>query len=191
MGVSTDLLDAIRAAPHDDAPRLVYADHLISQGDPRGEFIAAQVMGTLETRERWIELLRAHRDEWTRDAQRIGASNAQFDRGFIERIDLWSLASLFSHARELREWAPVPAVYLAQLGSLATFSPDRDAYVVSAAHIRGVHFAVYGVDTSRLLDEVVECTAQERAGVRYWFTGPRALVVEVGERRRRRVLNLT
>lgn len=35
-------LEAIRAAPDDDAPRLVYADWLSERGDPRGEFIVAQ-----------------------------------------------------------------------------------------------------------------------------------------------------
>lgn len=35
-------LDAIRAAPNDDAPRLVYADWLLERGDPRGEALAAQ-----------------------------------------------------------------------------------------------------------------------------------------------------
>ncbi|MEO8707311.1 MAG: TIGR02996 domain-containing protein [Kofleriaceae bacterium] len=34
------LLSAIRDAPDDDAPRLVYADWLIERGDPRGEYIA-------------------------------------------------------------------------------------------------------------------------------------------------------
>ena len=39
-------LDAIRAAPDDDAPRLVYADHLLESSDEKkrayGEFIIAQ-----------------------------------------------------------------------------------------------------------------------------------------------------
>lgn len=35
-------LAAIRAAPDDDAPRLVYADWLIERGDPRGELIQLQ-----------------------------------------------------------------------------------------------------------------------------------------------------
>src|SRR6202012_5703337 len=92
------LLDAIRAAPHDDAPRLVYADHLIAHGDPRGEFIAAQIMRSIDTRERWIELLRAHRDAWTLDARMMGATDLRFDRGFIERIELPSLAKVLHYA---------------------------------------------------------------------------------------------
>jgi len=37
------LLEAVLAAPDDDEPRLVYADWLTEQGDPRGEFILVQI----------------------------------------------------------------------------------------------------------------------------------------------------
>ena len=36
-------LVAIRVNPTDDAPRLVYADWLDDQGDPRGELIRVQM----------------------------------------------------------------------------------------------------------------------------------------------------
>jgi len=36
------LLRAIEGAPEDDAPRMVYADWLMTRGDPRGEFIQLQ-----------------------------------------------------------------------------------------------------------------------------------------------------
>ena len=36
-------LQRIRAFPDDDAPRLVFADWLDEQGDPRGEFIRVQI----------------------------------------------------------------------------------------------------------------------------------------------------
>ncbi len=39
------LLDAIVAAPEDDAPRSIYADLLSSRGDPRGELIALSLAG--------------------------------------------------------------------------------------------------------------------------------------------------
>jgi len=43
MSNGTALLDAIRAAPDDDAPRLVYADWLDEHGQPeRAEFIRVQ-----------------------------------------------------------------------------------------------------------------------------------------------------
>ncbi|MEZ4239006.1 MAG: TIGR02996 domain-containing protein [Myxococcota bacterium] len=37
------LLAAIRAAPHDDGPRLVYADWLMARGDVRGELVSLEV----------------------------------------------------------------------------------------------------------------------------------------------------
>jgi uncharacterized protein (TIGR02996 family) len=40
FGVTAELRAAIRANPNDREPRLVYADWLIEQGDPRGEWIA-------------------------------------------------------------------------------------------------------------------------------------------------------
>ena len=39
---NADFLQAILADPDDDTPRLIYADWLEEQGDPRGEFIRVQ-----------------------------------------------------------------------------------------------------------------------------------------------------
>jgi uncharacterized protein (TIGR02996 family) len=41
VGAGAALLDAVYDTPHDDAARLVYADWLLDQSDPRGELIAA------------------------------------------------------------------------------------------------------------------------------------------------------
>ena len=44
MSDATALLAAIRAAPDDDAPRLIYADWLDEHGQPeRAEFIRVQI----------------------------------------------------------------------------------------------------------------------------------------------------
>jgi len=42
MSRIVSFLDAIRGRPDDDAPRLIFADWLDEQGDPRGEFIRVQ-----------------------------------------------------------------------------------------------------------------------------------------------------
>ena len=42
MNPDDAFLQAIRDAPDDDAPRLIYADWLDERGDPRGEFIRVQ-----------------------------------------------------------------------------------------------------------------------------------------------------
>lgn len=68
------LLAAVLAAPDDDAPRLVYADWLLEQGDPRGEFIAVQcelaslgqdeAARATQLRAREAELLAQHKKDW-------------------------------------------------------------------------------------------------------------------------------
>jgi uncharacterized protein (TIGR02996 family) len=57
-------LEAIRAAPDTDGPRLVYADWLDEQGDVRGEFIRVQceLAGFVESDERYAELRRRERE---------------------------------------------------------------------------------------------------------------------------------
>jgi uncharacterized protein (TIGR02996 family) len=44
------LLQEILAHPDDDAPRLVYADLLLTAGDPRGELIAVRALNLANTR---------------------------------------------------------------------------------------------------------------------------------------------
>jgi uncharacterized protein (TIGR02996 family) len=86
-------------APHDDAPRLVFADWLQQRGDPRGEFIALQIAdarGTLDDRGRMRldALLQAHREQWSAEFTSLGAT-IEFRRGFPSRVShpgLWSLA---------------------------------------------------------------------------------------------------
>ena len=104
------LLAELRAHPHDDAPRAVYADWLAERGDPRGEFIALQ----LERRRRLLapgeakrelELLKKHAKAWVGEptvalpyftqlvspelpAELARVNNAYFDRGFLARACL-------------------------------------------------------------------------------------------------------
>jgi uncharacterized protein (TIGR02996 family) len=87
MSDETALLDAIRAAPDDDAPRLVYADWLEENGQPeRAEFIRVQCAlvrrNTKVLRRREAELLAAHHDMF---AGSLAASHLRyrFHRGFI------------------------------------------------------------------------------------------------------------
>lgn len=60
--VSTDeLFLNVYRAPGDDGPRLVLADHLQQEGDPRGEFIALQFDTSARARKRADKLLERHR----------------------------------------------------------------------------------------------------------------------------------
>jgi uncharacterized protein (TIGR02996 family) len=85
------LLEAIYAAPDDDAPRLVYADALIERGDPRGELISLQLRGALDRdgQKREKELLATYGKQWLGELAPIVMSGFTFERGFLAscRID--------------------------------------------------------------------------------------------------------
>ena len=80
-----ELLDAIRATPADDGPRLVYADWLIERDDPRGHFIMLQCQAALEMRERAAALLAVHEPTWTCHLPGW-ARDPHFTRGFVEYV---------------------------------------------------------------------------------------------------------
>jgi uncharacterized protein (TIGR02996 family) len=85
-------LHDIREHPEDDAPRLIYADWLMEQGNPRGEFIRVQCelarlpkkdrkRAALEARER--ELLQEHEAAWRSELPGVpGLQWGPFERGF-------------------------------------------------------------------------------------------------------------
>jgi len=112
-------LRAIRAAPDDDLPRLIYADYLDDHGDPRGEFIRLQIERPRLPREdarraefkaREDELLRRYREEWEGPLAAV-VSHAVFRRGFIDDVLVMAEAFL-AHARTLFGWAPIRTVKL-------------------------------------------------------------------------------
>jgi uncharacterized protein (TIGR02996 family) len=90
------LLADILAHPDDKKPRLVYADMLQEQGDPRGDFIAMQCtraelpegdarIGELD---KSIEaLLKKHKKAWTALGDNKGA-RWEFRRGFAEKLSI-------------------------------------------------------------------------------------------------------
>ncbi|MDP1829126.1 MAG: TIGR02996 domain-containing protein [Archangium sp.] len=89
-----DHLDAIAAAPDDDAPRLVCADWLMQRGDPRGEYIAL-CLDQLPTPEKLSRLaaVKAEND-WLTPLLGEGAQSfnarvdgvPEFTRGFVESV---------------------------------------------------------------------------------------------------------
>src|SRR6476660_8352291 len=87
MSDSPALLAAIRQAPADDAPRLVYADWLDEHGQPeRAEFIRIQCelarRKTKALRGREAEMLAAHHDAFAGHLAAPGL-RFRFERGFI------------------------------------------------------------------------------------------------------------
>jgi uncharacterized protein (TIGR02996 family) len=106
-------LQAIQVNPDDDGPRLVYADWLDEQADPRGEFIHVQVAraraprgepGRAELLRRERDLLDRHRAEWVGPLIDV-VSAETFERGFIEFL-LVMADAYRAHAAEIVRWAP-------------------------------------------------------------------------------------
>src|SRR5262245_14221810 len=91
------LLAAIWDQPHEDTPRLVYADWLDEQGDPakaaRAEFIRMQCElardpwddspRRTELSEREKELLKLHAKAWRKELP-AGVQKMAFRRGFVD-----------------------------------------------------------------------------------------------------------
>ena len=109
-GVDARLLEDIRNAPDDDAPRLVWADAV---GGERGELVVIQIdleRGGLPRREtivrkkRQRELLARHGVAWTGLAGL--ARRASFRRGFVDAAEIPAPVFL-EHADDILEVAPL------------------------------------------------------------------------------------
>jgi uncharacterized protein (TIGR02996 family) len=117
------LLQAILERPDDDAPRLVYADALMAEGDPRGELIQVQCAlkarrgetSGLMTRER--ALLSAHKAKWE---EPYGHVALVWSRGFPE--------SVIGNGRELLKALP-KCVDELPIRSVTVSSTDRPSFV--------------------------------------------------------------
>lgn len=126
MTDSEPFLQEIIAAPDDDGPRLVYADWLEEQGDPRGEFIRLQCElaqspvqpsrldplekdfvhdGPAELRIREAELLREHERLWL-GAVGERCSKWMFHRGFVAFVEL-PASSFVAHGSQLFAEHPI------------------------------------------------------------------------------------
>jgi uncharacterized protein (TIGR02996 family) len=110
------LLEAVLATPEKDEPRLVYADALIAQGDPRGEFIHVQCALKAQ-RGDWVALKRRERElcekylkQWEAP---FGKVLVTWVRGFPE--------SVVGRTSELVSWLP----------AVAAVSPVRDVVMSS------------------------------------------------------------
>ncbi len=119
------LLDAVIAAPGDDDPRLVYADWLMEQNDPRGELISVQIAlakSGLDPRRRKLwrarsaELLAAHQQTWSKpaiDVTRLWS----FRRGFIDEVSAEAPTFVRDAGKELMLVEPVRTLRLNQLNA--------------------------------------------------------------------------
>lgn len=132
-------LQSIRAAPADDAPRLIYADWLDEHGQPdRAEFIRVQCRlfamqegdaNAPSLKARAEQLLASHWEEWTGPLRsivgprrdRIGESwlreeytakaLKRFQRGFVERLGL-DAEDFLRHVPSLKRLTPLRRLFL-------------------------------------------------------------------------------
>jgi uncharacterized protein (TIGR02996 family) len=118
------LLSAVIANPDDDTVRLVYADWLEEQGDPRAEFIRLQIalardepgdQVALELRER--DLLDGYRNLWA--APLLGlVTGVQFSRGFPDWVAV-DARRLIDDGADLFRAAPISQVWVRRAAGLA------------------------------------------------------------------------
>lgn len=110
-------LDEIIAAPENHEPRLVYADWLEDNGDPRGEFIRLQIerdvcqqdpTRSIERGTREEKLLEAYREQWSAPLLKLGIEKTAvgFRWGFIDAVGV-SCRTAVSHMGAIRSFCPL------------------------------------------------------------------------------------
>jgi uncharacterized protein (TIGR02996 family) len=126
------MLAAVWADPADDAPRLVYADYLQEQGDPRGEFIALQCAARLDAagKARMRRLKQEHAHKWLGPLAPaiLEAQTTEFERGFLAKCTVcahWSYSpkvdddpreQLIRTLLEHPAWSTLREIKMAKLG---------------------------------------------------------------------------
>jgi len=86
-----ELLQQIAACPFEPEPRLVYADFLAEQGDPRAEVIALSARGqlTMAERRRVAGIVRDHSRRWLGPLEAIAdPGGSSFVAGFLDTLAL-------------------------------------------------------------------------------------------------------
>jgi uncharacterized protein (TIGR02996 family) len=141
MNLEEAFLREVIEHPDDDGPRLVYADWLEENGDPaRAEFIRVQCQlarlpeddprrPALQKRER--ALLARHRKEWFKPFRGLDLAEWQWQRGFIERVEMYASDTTVPDRME-RLTSNTPVRTLRVQGELL----DASVVLAAAPHFR-------------------------------------------------------
>ena len=125
---------AVYAAPADDAPRLVLADALLEQGEPRGEFLSLQLRTKKSPAETKREkaLLKEHGPHWLTPFGPTLGAKVEWRRGFpaVGLVKFRDAAQAEQYGA-LPEWATFESL---------TWSPARSPEHVEAAGFIGPAF---------------------------------------------------
>jgi uncharacterized protein (TIGR02996 family) len=119
MDRTRERLDAVIAAPDDDAPRLIMADEFDDAHDPRGRLIRTQLAlarllpespAYAPLQEEEQRLLAAHDTDWVREF-RGQASGFRFHRGFVEELKM-TARQFLAHGDAVFARTPVRHLHL-------------------------------------------------------------------------------
>ena len=152
---------AIRAAPDDDTPRLVFADWLDEHGEAkRAEFIrvSCELEQVEEFGPRWRalcerswKLLDPNRTKWSNELADRKLLNIEFRRGFVDEVTIYS-KRFVADAGTLMTLAPILRLKLANLTAKSGNVPLDDVLACPAmARLRGLDLS-----TSPLPDSAVK-----------------------------------
>jgi len=137
-----ELLADVLAHPDEDPPRMVYADYLLSQGDPLGELINVQCerarLDRFDPKQRILadreeQLLVAFRRRWVGKLDE--EARVVFTRGFIDRIRLESRGAAVTGVLD-RALAIAPLIRTVELPG--DVSPVAIGSARSLAHLTGL-----------------------------------------------------
>lgn len=187
------LLGAVHAAPKEGSPRLVFADALTEQGDPRGEFIALQFAHAagelpLGKREHMQRLLVASGRTWFDGLENQVAPLGVFHLGFLREVRLatrtpdpaapaWTtiesidaagiattLSSFLKHPH-LASLHTLRSLRGGTLEELARHGSARHFELIEVSHLGGREVATpeWQLETLRLLAPIDEAV--------WWFAG--------------------
>ena len=168
-------LAAIQAAPHDDAPRLVYADWLEEHGDSsRAEFIrlqcelaelhktwklpAAQSRRRNALTKREQKLLAAHQSRWLEPLASIAdrIDEAEFERGFLKKLRLTGIGVRDDHLAALQSVPELEDLGLDESGVTDTGMVHLKALLrLSHLTLSGTQVTVAGLKPLRGLKHLV------------------------------------
>lgn len=137
-----EFLSAITLHPCDMDARLIYADYLEEQGDPRGEFIRIQCelaspsddLDRREVLDRRQEQLRSvHERKWVQSL-RDKVTSWTFRCGFVESVEV-SADQFLRHADSIFAATPIRSLTVTAVSSLM----DRIAAHPRIAELEGLH----------------------------------------------------
>ncbi len=164
----SELLARIAQAPFDRRLRLVFADWLLEQGDPRGDVIALESRGLLTSAERRKQerVVATHGARWLGPLE-PHAESFRFEGGFLSDVMLERITEgLVGDPRlatvrtlALKESAPAPgllAKFLGHpvLGAVQTFEAHASALLRLGKTRPGFKAQVLGVRLVHLADEL-------------------------------------